>query len=72
MQGAWHVTQWVIDLIGPFLVAYGGYKFLVVAVGYFTKWVEDEALVNITDKFSQVLLEEYCVSLWNPFQDSLS
>jgi hypothetical protein len=35
---------------GPFTPRKGGVRFAVVAVDYFTKWVEVEPLVNITAK----------------------
>src|SRR5436189_6183223 len=36
-------AQWRIDLLGSFFIAkIGQYQFLVVAVDYFTKWVEAE------------------------------
>ena len=35
---------------GTFASRKGGVRFAVVAVDYFTKWVEVEALVNITAK----------------------
>ncbi|KAF5477204.1 hypothetical protein F2P56_003869 [Juglans regia] len=44
----WPFTQWGLDLIGSFPVGRGGVKFVVVAVDYFTKWVEAEALTMIT------------------------
>jgi IS30 family transposase len=37
-----------MDLVGPLPTAQGNCKFTVVAVAYFTKWVEAKALVNIT------------------------
>ncbi|KAL0313126.1 UNVERIFIED_CONTAM: Ribonuclease HI [Sesamum radiatum] len=42
--------QWGLDLVGPFPQATGQRKFLIVAVDYFTKWVEAEALAKITEK----------------------
>ena len=36
--------------MGPLPRGNGGVRFVVVAVDYFTKWVEVEALVNITAK----------------------
>ncbi|XP_043694077.1 uncharacterized protein LOC122644755 [Telopea speciosissima] len=36
-----------MDMLGPFPKATGGRQFMVVAVDYFTKWVEAEALATI-------------------------
>ncbi|KAK4841828.1 hypothetical protein QYF36_011110 [Acer negundo] len=40
--------MWGINLIGSMPVAAGGAKHSIVAVDYFTKWVEAEPLVHIT------------------------
>ncbi|XP_027158648.1 uncharacterized protein LOC113760293 [Coffea eugenioides] len=40
----WPFEQWGTDIIGPFLRAPGNYAYVVVAVDYFTKWVEAEPL----------------------------
>ncbi|KAK2357562.1 protein NYNRIN [Trifolium repens] len=37
-----------MDLLGPFPVAAGQNKFLIVGVDYFTKWIEAEPLAKIT------------------------
>lgn len=50
LYSPWAFYQWGIDIVGPFPKAPGRYKFLVVAVGYFTKWVEAEPLTSITGK----------------------
>ncbi|KAL0454705.1 UNVERIFIED_CONTAM: hypothetical protein Slati_0809700 [Sesamum latifolium] len=42
-------TQWGIDIVGPFPLAAGQRKFLLVAIDYFTKWVEAEPLTRITE-----------------------
>ncbi|XP_042456410.1 uncharacterized protein LOC122040975 [Zingiber officinale] len=44
--------QWGIDIVGPFPMATGQRKFLLVAVDYFFKWVEAEPLVKITEQMS--------------------
>ncbi|CAL2237953.1 unnamed protein product [Prunus armeniaca] len=44
----WPFAQWGLDLIGPMLQGKGQVKYVVVAVDYFTKWVEVEALATIT------------------------
>ncbi|GJT42394.1 reverse transcriptase domain-containing protein [Tanacetum coccineum] len=36
----WPFHKWGIDIAGPFSVAVGGLKFLIVAIDYFTKWIE--------------------------------
>ncbi|GKD75382.1 reverse transcriptase domain-containing protein [Tanacetum coccineum] len=35
-------------IAGPFPVAAGGLKFLIVAIDYFTKWIEAKAVATIT------------------------
>lgn len=39
---------WGIDLIGELLMARGGAKYVIVAVDYFTRWVEAEPMATIT------------------------
>ncbi|GKF02194.1 reverse transcriptase domain-containing protein [Tanacetum coccineum] len=36
----WPFHKWGIDIAGPFPVAAGGLKFLILAIDYFTKWIE--------------------------------
>lgn len=43
----WPLARWGIDLVGPLPTALGGYRFAVVAVEYFTKWVEAEPITTI-------------------------
>ncbi|KAL0355389.1 UNVERIFIED_CONTAM: Ribonuclease HI [Sesamum radiatum] len=42
--------QWGIDIVGPFPPAVAQKKFTTVAVEYFTKWVEAEAVARISEK----------------------
>ncbi|KAL0456599.1 UNVERIFIED_CONTAM: Ribonuclease HI [Sesamum latifolium] len=42
-------AQWGIDIVGPFPLAPGQKKFLLVTIDYFTKWVEAEPLGRITE-----------------------
>ncbi|GJY94692.1 reverse transcriptase domain-containing protein [Tanacetum coccineum] len=48
ISSPWPFYQWGIDLVGPFSKAPRRVKFLVVAVDYFTKWVEAAPLATIT------------------------
>ena len=38
-----------LDILSPFTRATGNRRFVLVAIDYFTKWVEAEALANIRD-----------------------
>ena len=49
INSPWPFTQWGLDILGPFPRATGNRKFVLVAVDYFTKWAEAEALANIWD-----------------------
>ncbi|XP_071906208.1 uncharacterized protein [Coffea arabica] len=50
LHSPWPFFQWGIDLLGPFPRAPGGYEYLVVAIDYFTKWVEVEPLSTINSR----------------------
>ncbi|XP_014493154.1 uncharacterized protein LOC106755497 [Vigna radiata var. radiata] len=44
----WPFTQWGMDIVGPFPTGRSQLKFLLVAVDYFTKWVEAKPLAKIS------------------------
>lgn len=48
MTSPWPFSIWGIDLIGALPTRKGGVKYFIVAVDYFTKWVEVELLKSIT------------------------
>ncbi|GJR42503.1 reverse transcriptase domain-containing protein [Tanacetum coccineum] len=50
ISSPWPFYQWGIYLVGQFPEAPGRVKFLVVAIDYFTKWVEAAPLATITRK----------------------
>ncbi|KAJ0454665.1 putative nucleotidyltransferase, Ribonuclease H [Helianthus annuus] len=45
---SWPFQKWAIDIIGPFPEGPGGVKYVVVAIDYFTKWIEAKPLAKIT------------------------
>nr|KYP49822.1 Retrotransposable element Tf2 [Cajanus cajan] len=45
---ALHQMMWGMDILGPFPPAKGQLKFLLVAIDYFTKWIEACPLTKIT------------------------
>ncbi|GJS83779.1 reverse transcriptase domain-containing protein [Tanacetum coccineum] len=50
IMAPWPFYQWGMDILGPLTPARGGAKFVIVAIDYFTKWVEAKPLVKITGK----------------------
>ena len=50
MVSPWPFAMWGINIISALPLAKGGAKYAIVAVDYFTKWAEAEALATITTK----------------------
>ncbi|RDX95784.1 Gypsy retrotransposon integrase-like protein 1, partial [Mucuna pruriens] len=44
----WPFCKWGVDILGPFPMAPRQIKFFIVAVDYFTKWVEVEPIATIS------------------------
>ena len=49
LTSPWPFSQWGMDIVGKLPVAPGGFKFLLTATDYFSKWVEAEPLVTIEE-----------------------
>lgn len=43
------IARWGMDIVGPMPTTREGFRFAMVAVQYFTKWVEVEPLTAIRD-----------------------
>ncbi|GKV42983.1 hypothetical protein SLEP1_g50332 [Rubroshorea leprosula] len=50
LTSPWPFAQWGVDLLGPCVKGKGGCTFLVVAVDYFTKWIEAKPLSTTTER----------------------
>jgi ribonuclease HI len=48
IQPTWPLQRWGLDLLGPLPPAQGNLKYVVVAVEYFSKWIEAKPLATIT------------------------
>ncbi|GJQ97920.1 reverse transcriptase domain-containing protein [Tanacetum coccineum] len=48
ITSTWPFYKWGIDIAGPFLEGHGRVKFLIVAIDYFTKWIEAKPVATIT------------------------
>nr|XP_043620395.1 uncharacterized protein LOC122592271 [Erigeron canadensis] len=62
VTSAWSFSKWGINIVGPFLQAPGKVRFLVVAVDYFTKWIEAKPLVTISGKQMEKFVWEQVVT----------
>ena len=49
ISSPWPFRKWGMDIVGKFPMAPGQKVFLLVVTDYFSKWVEEEALSQITD-----------------------
>ena len=58
MISPWPFAVWGIDLIGPMPTAHPTFKYVVVAVDYFTKWAEAKPLATISSKKVQEFVWE--------------
>ncbi|GJW48259.1 reverse transcriptase domain-containing protein [Tanacetum coccineum] len=50
IMSSWPFYQWGLDILGPLLEGPGKLKFIIVAIDYFTKWIEAKPLAKTTSK----------------------
>ena len=50
ISSPWPFAQWGIDIVGPFPTAPAQKKLLLVAMDYFSKWIEADAYASIKDR----------------------
>ncbi|GJV82634.1 reverse transcriptase domain-containing protein [Tanacetum coccineum] len=50
-------TQWGMDVLGPLSEVSGRVKFVIVAIDYFTKWIEAKAMAKTTGKETMMIKE---------------
>jgi hypothetical protein len=48
IQPTWSLQRWGLDLLGPLTPAQGNLRYVVVVVGYCSKWIEAKPLATIT------------------------
>jgi ribonuclease HI len=48
IQPTWPYQRWGLDLLGPLPPAQGNLRYVVVAIEYFSKWIEAKPLATIT------------------------
>jgi hypothetical protein len=63
IQPTWPLQRWGLDLLGPLPPAQGNLRYVVVAVEYFSKWIEAKPLATITSvTIQKFFLAKYCLS----------
>ncbi|GJV06749.1 reverse transcriptase domain-containing protein [Tanacetum coccineum] len=50
IMSPWPFYQWGLDILGPLPEGPDGLKFIIVAIDYFTKWMEAKPLAKTTGK----------------------
>ncbi|GKE69414.1 reverse transcriptase domain-containing protein [Tanacetum coccineum] len=48
VTSAWPFMKWDMDVVGPLPKGLGRVKYLIMAIDYFTKWMEAKPLATIT------------------------
>jgi hypothetical protein len=65
IQPTWPLQRWGLDLLGPLPPVQGNLRYVVVAVEYFSKWIEAKPFgYNNFGYSSNILLAEYSLSFW--------
>lgn len=50
ISAAWPLQRWGKDLVGPLPTTQGNYKYAIMALEYFTKWIEAKAPSRVTSE----------------------
>ncbi|GJR79721.1 reverse transcriptase domain-containing protein [Tanacetum coccineum] len=58
----WPFYKWGIDIAGPFTEGPGKVKFLIVAIDYFTKWIEVNPVATLTGTTHSKIVVKSCAS----------
>ncbi|KAI9116835.1 hypothetical protein K1719_012201 [Acacia pycnantha] len=66
----WPFYKWGMDILGPFKTAPGQLRWLIVAVDYFTKWIEAEPLTTISSARVQRFVEVNIITRSSTSRDS--
>nr|GFA11494.1 reverse transcriptase domain-containing protein [Tanacetum cinerariifolium] len=67
----WPFYKWRIDIAGPFPEGIGKVKFLIVAMDYFTKWIEAKLIATITDWCEKLCIRQHFAFVKHPQTNGL-
>jgi hypothetical protein len=66
IEPTWPLARWGIDIIGKLPAAQGNLQYAVVAVEYFTKWIEAKPVTNMSFSYNKkISLAKHHMSLRN-------
>jgi len=73
IRSPWPFAKWGMDIVGPFPPASGQRRFLIVAIDYFTKWIEAKGKMGWWIVWTTLALQVYPAILnrWNPIQSDV-
>jgi hypothetical protein len=67
LTSPWPFVMWGIDVIGPVNPkASNGHRFILVAIDYFTKWVEAGSFAHVTQKVVKKFIERDLICRYGP------
>jgi transposase InsO family protein len=61
----WPLQHWGMDIVGPLPTTQGNFKFAMVAVEYFTKWIEARVVATITSATVRKLFWQQIICRFN-------
>ncbi|GJR02450.1 reverse transcriptase domain-containing protein [Tanacetum coccineum] len=70
VMSLWPFYQWGLDILGPFLEGLGKLKFIIVAIDYFTKWMEVKPLAKNTSKEARKFVLENIICRYVDFNEA--
>jgi hypothetical protein len=65
-------TMLGLDSVGPFRTARGGYRYILVAVDKFTKWIEVQPLTKVMSEEAMKFMQEITHRFVCPTESSLT
>ena len=65
IEPTWPFARWGIDIIGKLPLAQGNFQYAVVAVEYFTKWIEAKLVTNMSSFTMNFFMAEHHTPFWS-------
>jgi transposase InsO family protein len=60
--------MWGLDSVGPFRTAPGGYRYILVAVDKFTKWIEVRPIAEVTSEEAAKFMQDVTYRFGVPYR----